>query len=82
MIDLDAPLDADTLARNRAHFGDEPHYFWVAFHPEEEPRLLDVNQVWQAAREGKKATHFQATCLLSTQRHLLQFLATLEGGAQ
>lgn len=82
MTDPHAALDAEALARNRAHFGDEPHFFWVAFSPAEKPRLLDVSEVWQAAREGKKPSYFKSTCLLSTQRHLLQFLAELDGGAQ
>lgn len=82
VTDLTPPLDAETLARNRKHFGSEPHSFWVAFSTEEEPQLLNVSQVWQAARDGKRPTHFRYAPLMSGERQMLRFVADLEGGVR
>ena len=72
-------LDPKTLARNRAHYGDEPHYFWVSF-DDRDPQLLTVNQVWQAADQGKRPTYFRYEPLMASERRMLQFIASLEEG--
>lgn len=81
MTELPPPLDTETLARNRKHFGDEPHFFWVSFSTEEEPRLLNVSQVWQAARDGKRPTFFRQVPLMAGERQMLRYIANLEAGA-
>ena len=79
MTELPAPLDAETLAGNRKHFGDEPHFFCVSFTTEEEPQLLNVSQVWQAARDGKRPTYFRYAPIMASERKMLQSIALMWG---
>ena len=81
MTELSPPLDAETLARNRQHFGNEPHFFWIAFSIEEEPQLFNVSQVWQAARDAKRPTFFRYAPLMASERQMLRFVASVDEGA-
>jgi len=70
-----------SLDERRAHYGNEPHFFWVAFWTDQEPELLNVDQVWAAARQGKHATFFASAPLDAAERRVLKFLALQAGGA-
>jgi len=70
-----------SLDECRAHYGNEPHLFWVAFRPDQEPELLNVDQVWAAARQGRKASFFASAPLDATERKVLKFRALQAGGA-
>lgn len=82
MTESPPPLDAETLARNRQHFGGEPHFFWVSFSAKEEPQLLNVSQVWQASHDGKRPVSFQYAPIMARERRMLLFLAAMEGGVR
>lgn len=59
----------------RKHYGDEPHYFWITFEGEDIPKLLNVDEVWEAHRRGKKAVVFRPAPLDASERAMLRFLA-------
>lgn len=75
MTDSTNGLDAETLKRNRKHFGKVPFYFEVRFEGENEPSMLNVDEVWKAHTQGKKPVSFKGTDLLSKQQQA--FLAAL-----
>ena len=70
-----AQLPRETLDQNRRHFGDEPHFFWVVFRGDTEPRLVNVDEVWKAHAEGKHPERFELAPLTAPQRSLLRYLA-------
>ena len=73
---LPTNLSPGALRRCRQHFGSEPHYFWVVFPGDAEPRLLGVEEVWRAHQKGKRPERFEAAPLRSAQRSLLRYLAS------
>lgn len=67
------------LTQCRKHFGSVPHYFQVTFQDDTEPQILNVAEVWQAHRAGKKAATFRAMPLLTKeQQSFLSALASTE----
>lgn len=80
MMQNEPLLDQESLAKNRAHYGNEPHYFWVSFDETHDAQLVDVGQVWQAAREGERPTYFRYAPLMASDRQMLQFITSLEEG--
>lgn len=75
-------LSKETLDVNRRHFGDDPHFFWIVFPGDAEPRLFNLDAVWKAHAEGKRPERFESAPLTGAQRSLLRYLARASNGGE